>query len=169
LNPWQALTKEEKREVDSLKERDREVRAHEQAHVSAGGQHVRGGAQFETETGPDGRSYATGGEVSIDASPVPNDPLATIQKAQAIRKAALAPAEPSGQDRQVAAEASQMEAEARAEWTRRKQDEAERAAESIRTGATGSYPAASPFAAYTGSDRSPPPSAAGAMHLSIYV
>ncbi|MBF0266296.1 MAG: hypothetical protein HQL46_13610, partial [Gammaproteobacteria bacterium] len=56
---------------------------------------------------------AVGGEVNIDVSGVSGDPQATIQKAQQIRRAATAPAEPSSKDRQVAAEASRMEAEAR--------------------------------------------------------
>ena len=51
----QELTDDQRKEVDRLKERDREVRAHEQAHVAAGGQYVRGGIQFEYQTGPDGR------------------------------------------------------------------------------------------------------------------
>ncbi|MGD8593288.1 MAG: putative metalloprotease CJM1_0395 family protein, partial [Gammaproteobacteria bacterium] len=42
---------------------------------------------------------------------------ATLIKANQIRAAALAPAEPSGQDRKVAAQASQMAADARAEMT----------------------------------------------------
>ena len=108
-----ALEPHEQAEVDRLRERDREVRTHEQAHAAAGGQHVRGGVQLEYATGPDGRRYAVGGEVSIDTSPVSGDPQATVLKAQAIRRAALAPSQPSGQDRSVAASASRMEAEAR--------------------------------------------------------
>ena len=111
----QKLSEEEQKAVERLQKRDREVRAHEQAHVAAGGQHVRGGVQYEYATGPDGRRYAVGGEVSIDTSPVSGDPDATIRKAQAIRRAALAPAEPSGQDRRAAAAAGQMEAKARQE------------------------------------------------------
>ena len=44
--------------VRELKARDREVRAHEQAHRSAGGELVRGGTKFTFEVGPDGRRYA---------------------------------------------------------------------------------------------------------------
>ncbi len=108
-----SLSREEMQEVQELKTRDREVRAHEAAHMAAGGQHVRGGATFEYQTGPDGRRYAVGGEVSIDTSPVKGDPKATVQKMQAVRKAALAPAQPSAQDRAVAAKAAQEEAKAR--------------------------------------------------------
>ena len=107
------LSQEEKRQVDKLKQRDREVRAHEQAHVQAGGQHVTGGPTYEFQRGPDGRQYAIGGEVQIDTSPVQGDPEATILKMQQVRAAALAPAEPSSQDRAVAASASRLESQAR--------------------------------------------------------
>lgn len=109
------LSPEAKRMVESLKATDREVRAHEAAHLAAGAGIVNGGAQFTTQRGPDGNMYAIGGEVSIDASPVANDPEATIAKAQRIVAAALAPASPSPQDRSVAANARRMEATAAAE------------------------------------------------------
>jgi hypothetical protein len=60
-------------------------------------------------------NYAVGGEVSIRVGTVANDPQATLEKAEQVRRAALAPADPSSQDRQVAARASQIAAEARAE------------------------------------------------------
>ena len=113
------LTNEEKQEVTELKARDAEVRAHEAAHASAGGQYA-GGATFEFQTGPDGRRYAVGGEVSIDTSAVRGDPEATIRKMQVVRKAALAPASPSSQDRSVAAAAAQTEAQARMELQKEK-------------------------------------------------
>ncbi len=109
------LTDEQRQQVEELQKRDAEVRRHEQAHKAAAGQHARGGATFETETGPDGRAYAVGGEVSIDTSPVEGDPEATIRKMQQIRAAAMAPSEPSSQDRQVAAQAAQAERQARTE------------------------------------------------------
>lgn len=103
------------RELARLKQRDREVRAHELAHLSVGGPYVRGGMSFTYEKGPDGQRYAVGGEVNIDTSKVPNDPHATLRKAETVHRAALAPAEPSPQDRSVAARAAQMASEARAE------------------------------------------------------
>ena len=109
------LTEEEKQQVQELQSRDREVRAHEMAHVAAGGQYVKGGANFEYQTGPDSKRYAVGGEVSIDTSEVSNDPEATIQKMQVVKRAALAPAKPSPQDRSVAAQATQREMKARQE------------------------------------------------------
>ncbi len=102
-------------QIRELEQRDREVRSHEQAHISAGGSAVSGGARYEYTVGPDGKQYAVGGEVSIDTSPVPGNPEATIEKAQTVRRAALAPATPSSQDQKVAAQAAQMEAEARME------------------------------------------------------
>lgn len=105
---------EMQKEIRELAARDREVRQHEQAHAALGGRYA-GAPQYEYQRGPDGASYAVSGEVPIDTSPVPNDPQATIEKAQQIRRAAFAPAEPSDTDRRVAAEAAQLEAEARAE------------------------------------------------------
>lgn len=117
------LTSEEEEEVERLKQRDAEVRAHENAHKAAAGQHARGGPTYEFERGPDGRRYAVGGEVQIDTSAVPNDPDATILKMRQVRRAALAPAEPSPQDRRVASEASQQESAARREKLAQRQAE----------------------------------------------
>jgi hypothetical protein len=119
------LSEEEKNEVEELKRRDQEVRTHEHAHVAAGGQHVRGGISYEYQVGPDGRRYAVGGEVSIDTSPE-RTPEETIRKAQTVKKAALAPAQPSSQDRQAAAAAGQMEVKARQEMTKVEDDETDK-------------------------------------------
>lgn len=110
--------------IQELKARDREVRAHEQAHLSALGPYAKGGARFQDQVGPDGQQYAVGGEVSVDVSPE-KSPEATIAKAETIRRGALAPAEPSGQDRQVAAQATQMETQARAELSKEQQQKVE--------------------------------------------
>ncbi|MBW0146920.1 hypothetical protein KXD86_05405 [Marinobacter sp. CAU 1620] len=110
----QGLSKEELSRLSELKARDREVRAHEAAHQAAGGQHA-GAVSFTFERGPDGAEYAVGGEVSIDVSPVQGDPQATIEKMRIVRAAAMAPAEPSSQDRAVAAEAMQVMLQARTE------------------------------------------------------
>lgn len=99
--------------IDALKQRDREVRAHEQAHQAVGGQYASA-PSFTMESGPDGGRYATGGKVQIDIS-AEADPEATIRKMQQVQAAALAPVDPSGQDRAVAAKAAQMAMAARAE------------------------------------------------------
>jgi hypothetical protein len=110
---------EDSQETQKLAQRDREVRAHEAAHAAAGGQYVRGGATFQYQKGPDGKMYAVGGEVSIDCSPVKGDPRATVAKMQAIQRAAMAPADPSGQDRSVAAAAAAGAAQARQEMAQK--------------------------------------------------
>lgn len=105
----------EQRQINELRSRDQEVRAHELAHLAAAGGLSKGGPTFEFVLGPDGQRYAVGGEVQIDTSGVSGDPEATLQKAQQIQQAALAPAQPSAQDRSVAVAAAAMAAEARAE------------------------------------------------------
>jgi hypothetical protein len=114
----EALSPEQKREVEKLKKRDREVKAHEKAHQAAGAGIVQGGATYQYQRGPDGKMYAVGGEVKIDTTSE-RDPQDTIRKMQQVRKAALSLAQPSAQDRSVAAQASQIEAEARAELTKK--------------------------------------------------
>jgi len=109
------LSEQEHQQIQKLKSRDRVVRAHEAAHVAAGAGIVRGGENFSFQRGPDGIQYAVGGEVKIDVSKVSGDPQATLEKAEKVRAAALAPAQPSIQDRNVAAKAAQMSIEARAE------------------------------------------------------
>ncbi|MBB6251357.1 putative metalloprotease CJM1_0395 family protein [Nitrospirillum iridis] len=98
------LTDAQQQQVDKLKAVDRAVRAHEAAHKAAGGPYA-GSETFSFSTGPDGQHYATAGEVSIDIGSVQGDPQATITKLETVRRAALAPADPSGQDRAVAAQA----------------------------------------------------------------
>lgn len=112
-NP-QGLKDSELKELADLKARDREVRAHEAAHQAVGGQYA-GSISYVYERGPDGAQYAVGGEVSIDTSPVQGDPQATLEKMRVVRAAALAPAEPSPQDRAVAAEAMQLMLQAQTE------------------------------------------------------
>ncbi|MEO1535188.1 MAG: putative metalloprotease CJM1_0395 family protein [Planctomycetota bacterium] len=108
------LSEADLQEVEKLKARDQEVRTHEQAHVAAAGALYRGGPTYSYRTGPDGNRYAVGGSVQIDTSEAPT-PEETITKAQQIRRAALAPQEPSSTDQSVAAKATRMEAQARAE------------------------------------------------------
>lgn len=107
--------------ISELAARDREVRAHEQAHASVGGAFA-GSPTYTLEKGPDGASYAVGGEVSISTGGVSGDPEATIRKADTVRRAALAPADPSAQDRSVAAQATQMKIQAQAELANQAQN-----------------------------------------------
>lgn len=100
--------------LTELKARDREVRAHENAHRAAGGDLVRGGS-YDYQQGPDGKRYAVGGDVQIDTTPVPDDPRATAEKMARVIRAALAPAEPSPTDLAVAAQATAERNRAQAE------------------------------------------------------
>jgi hypothetical protein len=103
----------EQQQLTQLKQRDAEVKAHEQAHASLGGQYASS-PQYEYERGPDGRQYAVGGKVTIDISEA-STPQETLRKAQQVKAAALAPAVPSVQDLSVASEATQIALEARTE------------------------------------------------------
>ena len=123
-SPLAELSTDEQRQVDDLKRRDAEVKAHERAHIAAGGPYVSGGASYEYERGPDNQNYAVGGEVSIDVS-AENTPEATIRKMHVVKRAALAPRDPSGQDRSVAAQAAQAEARARIELQKERSAEAD--------------------------------------------
>ncbi len=99
--------------LSKLKAIDRQVRAHEAAHRQAAGRFIRGRTGFKTEKGADGKEYAVAGDVKIDTAAVAGDPQATLAKAQLVGRAALAPADPSTQDRVVAAKAARMAAIAR--------------------------------------------------------
>jgi hypothetical protein len=112
----------EQKVIEQLSARDREVRAHEQAHAAVGGQYASS-PTYTYQRGPDGVSYAVGGEVKIDTSPIPNDPEATLRKAEQIARAAGAPADPSGQDRAVAAQAAKMAQQARIEINQKVREE----------------------------------------------
>jgi hypothetical protein len=115
------LTEGERKQLKELESRDTEVRTHENAHQSSGGQ-LAGSPSYTYQIGPDGQRYAIGGEVSIDVSPE-DDPAATIAKMERVSRAATAPAEPSPQDFKVAAAARRMMAEAQRDLDAAKLDE----------------------------------------------
>ncbi|BDG08822.1 putative metalloprotease CJM1_0395 family protein [Anaeromyxobacter paludicola] len=108
-----SLTPEQQAEVLKLSARDAHVRQHEAAHQAAGAG-LTGGASFSYQTGPDGRSYAVGGEVPIRLA-AGRTPSETIANARRVRAAALAPSDPSGADLSIASAASQLEQEAEAQ------------------------------------------------------
>ena len=115
------LDKAEEKQVDKLKQRDQEVRAHEQAHARVGGAHS-GAPSYTFQQGPDGKRYAIGGEVQIDTSKE-RTPEATIRKMQIVIRAATAPADPSSQDLKVAQQARAQISEAQAEVRQKKTEE----------------------------------------------
>jgi hypothetical protein len=126
------LSEGEREQLKKLKARDTEVRNHENAHQSAGGQFA-GSPSYTYQAGPDGRRYAIGGEVAIDVSPE-KDPAATIAKMESVRRAATAPAEPSPQDFKVAAAAQRMMTEAQRDLDAAKLDRMQGKGETDRQG-----------------------------------
>ncbi|EQB38756.1 hypothetical protein M947_08635 [Sulfurimonas hongkongensis] len=117
--PQNELSADEKRVVQSLQSRDAEVRAHEAAHQSGGA--ATGGASYTYQKGPDGRMYAIGGEVSISYKSG-STPQETIANADAVIAAALAPANPSGQDLAVASSANVMKVKAQQQLAQETQE-----------------------------------------------
>ena len=107
------LSMEEQRMVTELQAADTNVRAHEAAHMAAGGG-LTSPASYTYERGPDNKMYAVAGEVGISTGEG-NTPQESLNKAQTIRRAALAPADPSPQYLKVAAQAASMEMSARAQ------------------------------------------------------
>lgn len=99
------LTLKEKLDVRQLAQMERSVREHERSHMVAARDLAISSPNYRLEHGPDGREYAVGGEVNISASTVSGDAQGTIDKALKIERAALAPADPSTKDMQVAAQA----------------------------------------------------------------
>ncbi len=116
-------------EQRELARRDREVRAHEQAHKAIAGQYA-GQVRYEYTQGPDGRRYAVAGSVEVDLRPA-EDPERTIEKMEQVLRAALAPSEPSAADRQITAQANQLILEARAEALREQQQGDEESAAAL--------------------------------------
>lgn len=114
------LSDEEKLQVAKLQQRDSEVRTHEASHIAAGAG-LTSGADFTYQKGPDSKMYAVGGEVEIDTSPG-RTPQETIQKAQQIKRAALAPSNPSPADLKIATNAASMEVSAKAQMQQLQQD-----------------------------------------------
>lgn len=143
-----ALTKADeeknKREVDQLRQDEERVKAHEAAHKAAGGQYA-GSVSYSYRSGPDGKSYIVGGEVQIDVAPE-RTPQETISKMQVVIRAAMAPADPSGQDRAVAAQAASQMAEAQ----QQKSAVSEEGASSGADDTGGVKPATSPSAGENG-------------------
>jgi hypothetical protein len=130
VNNEQDLNEDEKKKVQELRTRDAEVVAHENAHKAAAGG-LAGAIHFDTSKGPDGKSYRTGGHVNINTSKG-KTPEETIQRAQTMRSAALAPASPSGADRSVANKASKMMTDARQEMAEERIEETQEAAEKLK-------------------------------------
>jgi hypothetical protein len=100
-------------QIAQLKVIEEKVKAHEAAHKSAGGT-MTGPVSYSYTRGPDGKNYITGGEVPISISSG-KTPQETISRMQQVIQTALAPADPSPQDRAVAAQAAAQQQAARQE------------------------------------------------------
>ncbi|WP_029520900.1 putative metalloprotease CJM1_0395 family protein [Persephonella sp. IF05-L8] len=107
--------------IQQLRMTEQKVKAHEMAHKAAGGE-LTGAVHYKYKEGPDGKLYIVGGEVPIKVKEG-KTPEETIQIAQKIKRAALAPADPSPQDRAVAARAAMIEMKARMELQKQQQEE----------------------------------------------
>lgn len=134
-NATSSATTEESPEVAAqiakLQQTEREVIAHEAAHMAAGGQFA-GAVSYTYTTGPDGKQYITGGEVPI-STPATSDPEEALQNAQQVMRAAMAPGNPSGPDMAVAASAAQTAANARAQIARGEGDDQKQDVSSVPT------------------------------------
>jgi hypothetical protein len=116
------LTADQRRAVAELQEIDRNVRAHEQAHIQAGRGVITSGPNYTYTYGPDGKQYAVGGEVGIDTSPE-RKPEANIDKGVRIQAAALAPRDPSPQDYRVATVGGRLETQGRSDLAQQRAEE----------------------------------------------
>lgn len=120
--------------IQELKQIEQEVIAHEAAHQAAGGRFA-GAVSYSYTEGPDGKRYITGGEVPIHV-PASDDPEQTLRDMEQVQRAALAPGNPSAQDRSVAASAAAAAAQARQQLALAKREEAGKAPDEYKTGAS---------------------------------
>lgn len=102
--PARELSSEEERQVQDMRDRDREVKAHERAHVAAAAG-LAGAPVYEYQIGPDGKRYAVGGHVDLQTGGR-SDPEKALSEAETVKRAAMAPASPSGPDMAAASKAS---------------------------------------------------------------
>lgn len=96
-------------EQQAIRERYNEIYAHELAHKNAAGS-LAGPIVIEK----DSNGVPIGGHVSIKMPVLDkNNPEKTIEQANTVIKAAMAPSDPSGQDYKVAAQAEGIKAQAK--------------------------------------------------------
>lgn len=109
--PGAPLDQEDQARLAEMRARDKDVRDQKAAQARAAAPYA-GAANFEYETGPDGRQYAVSGEVKIDVSATVGDASETARKMEQILSATLAADELSVEDRRVLAEARKQRLEA---------------------------------------------------------
>lgn len=91
---------------EQYKAEEKNVIAHECAHMCGGGS-LCGCASYTYEMKEDGNYYIVEGEVPITLLES-SDPNQTMSDMETVIRSALAPSDPSGQDRSVAAQAQAM-------------------------------------------------------------
>jgi len=89
--------------LEKFRNKDAEVKTHEQAHASIG--HTTSPISYNYQQGPDGKMYAVGGSVRLDTS-IPDDPKAAAFKLDMIQKAASGVAHPSAADGAIASQSN---------------------------------------------------------------
>jgi len=116
------------RELQRLRTTDREVRREARQHETLAGRLAAAGAKFDYEVGPDGRRYATEGDVRIRLSQG-RTPEETLDIAEQAYRAATAPSTPSVRDRSLAEQAVRMMSIAKQRAAESRADAAELRAE----------------------------------------
>lgn len=91
------------RVLAKFKNKDAQIRSHEQAHASIG--HTTTPISYTYQQGPDGKMYAVGGSVRMDTS-MPDDPKAAAFKLDMLQKAATGPTDLSGADNTIASQSN---------------------------------------------------------------
>jgi len=91
------------RVLEKFKNKDAEIRTHEQIHASIG--HTTSPISYSYQQGPDGKMYAVGGSVRFDTS-IPDDPKAAAFKLDILQKAASGPAQTSAADNTIASQSN---------------------------------------------------------------
>jgi len=97
----QDLSERDQSALQALRQRDAQVRQEENAHAGAAGS-IAGPPVYTYQRGPDGRMYAVGGSVSINAQTYTADPAEARALGSRINAAANAAINPSGADQRAA-------------------------------------------------------------------
>ncbi|RXJ84740.1 putative metalloprotease CJM1_0395 family protein [Arcobacter cloacae] len=88
-----------RRVLDKFKNKDDEIRTHEQTHAS--GVQTTTAINYNYQVGPDGKLYATGGSVRFDTS-IPQDPQSAKVKLEQLKDASSSVGYLSGADASIA-------------------------------------------------------------------
>ncbi len=91
------LSAAERADIARFQQRDQQVRQEEKAHAAVAGD-LAGPINYIYQRGPDGRQYAVGGSVSVQAKTVTGDPAEAKRLSGRMAVAANAATSPSAQD-----------------------------------------------------------------------